>query len=189
VEYRGRLFTADGRPLATAFHISLESAHRKPGPLFHTDADGRFCVALPRDSGPEYVKPETTDSAAPPDPRFAKPPAGATSTILLVPPVAVPAVETLDGPGNYKLWSDAQDRARACERPELWAAWYRFSDHGSTWQSHLLWILTLGGAWAAVVVVLLGRKRPGPAPALQLGVLALSLVDLALVAALWHIGG
>jgi hypothetical protein len=202
VRYSGRLFTWDGRPLATRFQLRAQSRlHDGDPPVFATDRGGRFCVEAAPEDAPPYVVPLEIRTDAPVDPRFR----GAANYHRLEQAQSADGIEPGPGPvflleeeyGRLALevgpvtWAEASgDWARAddfpfrCEEAGRLSEWYRDESLDRSWQFFLLLGLPVGS------VMLLGaagwRRPSGKARPVTLaaGLLGVALCALLFVV-LW----
>jgi hypothetical protein len=163
--YKGRLFTWDGRPLATRFQLDLGSGREEGEPqVFATDRAGRFCVSAPSGRASPTVTPLELKTTAPVDPRFRGPDgymelesAHSRNGILSTQPDPIFMVGAADqylrlvggtaNPATAVASSDA-DLAAACHQAVRRAAWHDYQELHHSWQFLLLLMVPLAAIGA-----------------------------------------
>jgi hypothetical protein len=169
-DYRGRLFTWDGRPLATRFQFVVAGGHEEgEPPVFATDRAGRFCVSAPSSPASATVIPLEIKTTAPVDPRFRGPDgyhelesAHSRDGVLSTQPDPVFMIgapdqylQLLGGTANpaTAVASTAADLAAAapCQQAVQPAAWHDYQELYRSWQFLLLLTLPLAAIGALAV--------------------------------------
>jgi hypothetical protein len=169
-DYRARLFTWDGRPLATRFQLDMGSG-REEGeqPVFATDRAGRFCVSASSGAASATVIPLEIKTTAPVDPRFRGPggymeleSAHSRNGVMSTQPDPVFMVGAPDqylrlvggtaNPATAVASSDA-DLAAACHQAVRPAGWHDYQELHRSWQFLLLVTVPLAAIGALALAV------------------------------------
>lgn len=161
VEYRGRVFTQDGRPASRSrVEFQFESLRDNGGTVSVTgDSAGRYCFPWPRERIVAYVASASEGSSAPPDPRFASV-AGGGGTIVLMPPSPELFVRPTDASGVRIVragWDAARDAAPGCTQDAGSPPWNRVDDADSNWRVLLGEYLGLAAAALGLLCAVLPR--------------------------------
>ena len=174
-DYKGRLFTWDGRPLATRFQFDVASGlPEDESQVFATDRAGRFCVSAQSQSGSPTVIPLEIKTSAPVDPRFRGPDnynelesAHSRNGVLSTQPdpvfmIAAPDqyLQLVGGTANpaTAVASRPADLAAPC-RQAVQFAWHDYEDLHRSWQFLLLLAVPLAAIGALAVAATPGLPR------------------------------
>jgi hypothetical protein len=175
-DYKGRLFTWDGRPLATRFQFVSASGPEQGGPqVFATDPAGRFCISAPSDPASATITPLEIKTTAPIDPRFRGPDgyyelesAHSRYGVLSTQPDPVfmfgapeQDLRLIGGTANpaTAVASTAGDLAAPCQQAVQPAVWHEREELYRSWQFLLLLALPL--AAIAALAVAATPRLPG----------------------------
>jgi hypothetical protein len=199
VNYAGRFFTYEGRPIgATTVTVSFETLRRSGDDRtveIATDPLGRFCFRWPMEAITPSVDVARTESTAPTDPRFAhrerllpqlQEQPGLAQLSSRFPVLLKDPRSLLSGAGHTAVtgWNQATDAAANCVTPDRGPPWYRVQDPSENWRFVLLLLLGVAAAGLLVLTLVERGRRQAIARTLATSTLALQLV---LTLILWEL--
>jgi hypothetical protein len=171
-EWRGRVFTPDGRPADRATVVYQFYSNRPRELKLVTDSSGRYCLRWPHETTGAYVTAIGVGSAAPPDPRFQSRTAQA---------VRVVSPDMLGGPfARSSAWRRSQDAARGCASTSG-PPWYRVEGLSGNWRAATVRYVAIACILWPLAVIVTPRARRRSAARIGLSLVGSDLILFVLV--------